>query len=202
MTLTRLEPFSPKVEWLVKCPLPDRASMTDQCAAFVLGFSFIQLALASADPSRVSSAEEQARDLHRIQAGQMLTHLHLLDVNLGQAPVGDLAEMRRQAETIFLLLRPRSSTAAWSFRLGCDLAAVGTAQYQGVRSVQIDAFTARFDEECRESGVPFEFMREVLWAAADTTLKRSAFVGCVSEAMNKIAEHLDAPEYRKQIAIQ
>ena len=175
--------------------------MTDESAAFVLGFSFIQLAFSRATEATISRTEAVARDLHCLQARRMLTCLQLR-IDPAEVPAAGLTQARQQAEMIFRLLRPRSTMAAWSFRLGCDLGALGTTQCQGVRSEQIETFTNKFDEECRESGVPFDLIRDVLWAAADTSLQRCDFIGRVSRTMNTISEHLDKRGLLMKISVQ
>jgi hypothetical protein len=175
--------------------------MTVDSAAFAFGFSFMQLVLMRAvqacpgmSPS-VNSIYALGAEGHRIQARRMLEYLALpfdMDTILLE---GDWERKRQQAEFISQLLAgAHSQRAMWCFRLGCDLSALSSARFQGLSSAQVNAFSEKLSSESEECGVPFETLREFIWAAADTTLSAPKFMGVVTDLVGRVTELLGSQD--------
>ena len=165
--------------------------MTTESAAFVFGFSFMQLALTEAASATIGGVEAMAAEMHRGQAQRMLKHLGL-PVKLESLLNGDWENKRHQAESMCRLLeQTRSKSVIWCFRLGCDLSALSSVHNQSLSSAQLGALNDKLKEECRESRIPFDIVQDLIWAAADTAMKQAEFIKCVSEVVNRVAENLE-----------
>jgi hypothetical protein len=170
--------------------------MTTDSEAFAFGFSFMQLALMkAAQPSdavaaSVSLTYALGAEGHRSQARRMLDCL-ALPIDPSALFEGDWDRKRQLAELISkLLAESHSQRVMWCFRLGCDLSALSSARFLGFSSAQVNAFTEKLNSESKECGVPFETLREFIWAAADTTVAVPEFMTIVTGLVDRVAEHL------------